>query len=83
MQNILQINCHDSFKLLGIANSFIINIVCVYLKFKVNDLKGVKVMGKINLQSESSPHIHPNLHTKLKVVVLIDYNYIGKAVTKI
>ena len=45
----------------------------VYLKFKVNDLKGVQVIGKINLQCKSSFHIHSNVHIKLKVVVLIEY----------
>ena len=44
-----------------------------YFKFKANDLKGIQVMNKINLQGNSSSHIHSNVHIKLNVVVLIEY----------
>ena len=41
-------------------------------------------MGKIHLHSESSPHIYASKCShQAKSFVLIDYNYIGKAVTKI
>ena len=53
------------------ANSYI--NLNVHLKFKANDLKGVQVMGKINLQCKSSSYIQSNVHIKLKVAVLIEY----------
>ena len=48
----------------------------MHLKFKANDLKEVKVIDKISLQSKSSCHIHSNACIKLKVVVLKVYTYI-------
>ena len=42
----------------------------MHLKFKANDLKGVQVMGKINLQCKGSCHIQSNV---LKIAVLIEY----------
>ena len=46
-----------------------------------NDLKGVQVMGKINLQCKSSSHMHSNVYIKLKVGELIVY--IAKALIQI
>ena len=49
------------------------NTIDVYLKFEGNDLKGVQVIGRINLQCKSSFHIHLNVNITLKVVELIEY----------
>ena len=75
-QNILKINNHNRFNLLGIIDE---SLYYMYLKFKGNNLKGVQVMGKINLQCKSSSHIGSDVNTKLKVGELIEYTYVAKA----
>ena len=48
-------NCHNYFKLLYL----------VYHKFKPDDLKGIKVIRKVNLQCKCSSQMHQDIKFKL------------------
>ena len=54
-----------------------------YLKFRLNNSKGVQVMETINMQCKSTSEIHQAACFMLKVVCLVARAYIGEVLIQI